>query len=215
MTPMSRLHPRWARLRASNPAKRLAQRPMARPLLPLIAALLLSGAIVGGSACVIPPDLQPAEADAGPSSPPVVVSVQPSPDFAQPGPIVLARPDNRVLVLDVHDNDIGDSTFVRFYVDYNVPPLNVPLPPLADCQTPSTDQVERLVSCSVNALCNSIEPTDTGNHVLQAMVADRPFIADSDPRAEGQPAYRAVEDPLRAAYSFATWTMQCQPPPGS
>ena len=215
MTPMSRLHPSSGHRGVPNPSNRLSSRAMARPLLPSLAILLLYGAMVGGSGCVIPPDLQPAEADAGPSSPPVVVSAQPSPEFAQPGPMVLTRPDNRVLVLTVDDNDVADSTFVRLYVDYNRSPNFVPLPPLADCQTALTNQVERLVSCSVNALCNGIEPTDTGAHVLEAMVADRPFIADSDPRAQEQPLYRALSDPQRAAYTFASWTMSCQPPPGS
>ena len=166
---------------------------------------------LSSAACIIPPDLEPEEAlsDAGPSSPPVILSAQPA-EFAFPGPIVFQRPDERVLALEVEDNDILDAIFVRLYVDYNRPPTNAPTPPWADCQHPGGTRT-RIIDCPVNALCTPIDQNDSTNHVLEALVSDRPFILDSDPVAEGQPPFRATADPAGAAKTIASWLMQCQP----
>ena len=164
-------------------------------------------------ACIIPPDLEPAAdvPDAGPSSPPVILSASPAPDFSFPGPIQLKRADARILALEVVDNDLGDSLFVRLYVDYNRAPTNAPTPPWADCQSASTNQAVRIINCPTNALCTPIGTEDTNDHVLEALVSDRPFILDSDPQAEGQDPFRAVADPVRAAKTLRSWLMNCEP----
>ena len=167
---------------------------------------------VGGMqvACLIPPDLEPASQDAGSGSPLVILSAQPI-EFAFPGPILLERPDDqRLLSLEVQDGDTDDTLFVRLYVDYNRPPASLPTPAYAECQAAPNATATRFIQCSVNALCTPIDGTDDGNHVLEAMVSDRPFISDADPQAFGQPPYRAVADPDAASSSISSWVMSCQ-----
>jgi hypothetical protein len=162
-------------------------------------------------ACLIPPDLEPASQDAGSGSPPVILTAQPI-EFAFPGPIVLTRGDLRLLSLEVEDGDRSDTLFVKLYVDYNRPPANLPTPSFNECQAAPNDTATRNIECRVNSLCNPIDEADLGDHVLEAMVSDRPFISDADPEAFGQPPYRAVADPEQASSSNSSWVMRCQPP---
>lgn len=160
--------------------------------------------------CLIPPDLEPASQDAGGGSPPDIRSAQPI-EFAFPGPILLERGVERDMTLEVTDADTEDTLFVQLYVDYNRPPTNAPTPAYAGCQAPPNGTATRFMACPTQSLCNSIATTDTGDHVLEAMVADRTFILDSDPQAVGQPPYRALAEPQQAAFSFSSWVMRCQP----
>ncbi len=157
-------------------------------------------------ACLIPPDLEPASQDAGSGSPPVILSAQPT-EFAFPGPILLEHGDQRTLSLEVQDGDRGDTLFVQLYVDYNRLPTSEPTPALAACQAAPNDMATRIIQCQVNSLCNSI--TVPGDHVLEAMVADRSFILDSDPQAFGQPPYRALAEPEKASSTISAWVMSC------
>ena len=161
-------------------------------------------------ACLIPPDLEPASQDAGSGSPPVILSAQPI-EFAFPGPILLEHGDLRLLSLEVQDGDRGDTLFVKLYVDYNRPPNNVPTPSYNECQAAPNDTATRFIQCPVNSLCTPIDETDQGDHVLEAMVSDRPFISDADPEAFGQPTYRAVADPEEASTTINSWVLRCQP----
>ena len=154
-----------------------------------------------GTGCIFPPELQVGDVDAGPGSSPVILSAGPAPDFLFPGPIILDRQDPRTLSLTV--------VHVRLYIDYGRPN---PTPAFAECQAAPTGEVTRVLACPVNTLCNAIADTDPGDHVLEAMAADREFIADNDPVAEGQPLFRALRDPSRAAFSFRTWVMRCNAP---
>ena len=167
---------------------------------------------VGGMqlACLIPPDLEPASQDAGGGSPPIILSAQPM-EFAFPGPILLTHGDLRLLSLEVQDGERADTLFVRLYVDYNRLPTNLPTPAYNECQAAPSDTTTRIVQCTINALCTSIAETDQGDHVLEAMVSDRPFISDADPQAFGQPPYRAVAEPQEASSSISSWVMRCQP----
>lgn len=166
---------------------------------------------VGGMqvACLIPPDLEPASQDAGSGSPPVIRSAQPA-EFAFPGPILLERGDTRQLSLEVEDGDREDTLFVQLYVDYNRLPTSAPTPAYASCQAAPNESAIRLIPCDTGALCNSIASTDNMEHVLEVMVADRPFILDSDPQAFGQPPYRALAEPQEASFSIRSWVMKCQ-----
>lgn len=160
-------------------------------------------------ACLIPPDLEPASQDAGAGAAPVIRSAQPM-EFAFPGPILLQRGDMRTLSLEVEDADVGDTLFVQLYVDYNRPPTNQPTPAYASCQAPPNGTAIRLIACDTGALCNSIEPnSEAVDHVLEAMVADRSFILDSDPQAEGQPPYRALAEPQEASFNVSSWVLNC------
>ena len=161
------------------------------------------------SACLIPPDLEPASQDAGSGSPPVILSAQPT-EFAFPGPIVLELGDTRDLSLEVQDGDTKDTLFVQLYVDYNRLPTLAPTPSYASCQAAPTGTAIRLISCDTGALCNSIGDDPNNDHVLEAMVADRTFIFDSDPEAAGQPPYRALAEPQEASFSTRSWVMRCQ-----
>jgi len=167
-------------------------------------------------ACLIPPDLEPASQDAGSGSPPVILSAQPT-EFAFPGPILLDHSGlERPMTLEVTDADTDDTLFVQLYVDYNRLPTNAPTPALASCQVPPNGTATRFMACPTQTLCNSIPSTDEANHVLEAMVADRSFILDSDPDAFGQPPYRALAEPEKASSTISSWVMSCQPvtPPG-
>jgi hypothetical protein len=162
-------------------------------------------------ACLIPPDLEPATQDAGGGSPPIILSAQPI-EYAFPGPVLLQRdPAVPPMTLQVSDADTEDTLFVQLYVDYNRLPTNQPTPGLAVCQAPPTGTAIRFMACPTNTLCNLIPTTDTGDHVLEAMVADRTFILDSDPQAVGQPPYRALAEPKEASFTTSSWVMRCQP----
>ena len=179
----------------------------------MIGALLV-GALSSqpGWGCVLPPDLKPEGPDAGPSSPPVIMSASPA-DFAFPGPINIDRAGAQDITLDVEDNDLGDSIYVKLYRDYNREPVNQPTPALVDCGSPGPSTTkDRSIKCSTNSLCIGIEEGDQRLRVLEVMVADRPFIDDSDPEAVGQPQYRALQDKGSAAFSFRDWSMRCGTP---
>jgi hypothetical protein len=160
------------------------------------------------SACLIPPDLEPASQDAGSGSPPVILSAQPT-EFAFPGPMLLQRGDTRQLSLEVQDGDVNDTLFVQLYVDYNRLPTSQPTPAYASCQAAPNGTSVRFIPCPTQSLCNSIVSTDDDNHVLEAMVADRAFILDSDPEAVDQPPYRALAEPGEASFTISSWVMNC------
>lgn len=189
---------------------------MARTLLLLrtrMSGAALAGALAAahtGLGCVLPADLEPAGADAGPSSPPVILSVAPADAFSPPGPIVVARESSPTMTLTARDIDIADSLYVRLFVDYNRPP-DTPRPGREDCQGAPNGTTDRIVECDTDSLCTDIEEDDTSNHVLEAMITDSPFILGGDPLADSQPPFRAVADPLHAGYSFMSWVMRCQP----
>jgi hypothetical protein len=173
-----------------------------------LGALLLTTQFMG-SACIFPPELQVGTNDAGPSSPPVITSAGPAPDFLFPGPMILDRQDSRTLSLGVLDIDVNDVIFVRLYVDYGRPN---PEPAFAECQAAPTGEETRVLACPVNSLCNPIEDSDQGDHTLEAMVVDREFLLDSDEAAAEQPLYRAVRDYNRVRPAFGSWLMRCNPP---
>lgn len=173
-----------------------------------LGALLLTTPMLG-SACIFPPELQVGTFDAGPSSPPSITGAGPAPDFLFPGPMILDRQDTRTLSIDVLDIDLNDVIFARLYVDYGRPN---PEPAFAECQAAPTGEETRVLACPVNSLCNAIEDTDQGDHVLEAMVVDREFIADSAPEAEDQALYRAVSEFSRVRPAFDSWIMRCNPP---
>lgn len=217
MTRMSRCRGAASRCGRAKGAYRLARALMARVLLNgrfSMSGALLVGALASqpGWGCVLPPDLEPEGPDAGPSSPPIIVLASPPELYAFPGPVVIARgQENPLLTLVVEDNDLADSIYVRLYRDYGRDQIGSPTPALVDCGVPGPSPGEaRNVDCTTNALCTSLPDTDNSDHVLEAMVADQPFIADSDPEAGSQPTYRALANRDRAGWSLRAWTMRCQ-----
>ncbi len=181
---------------------------MARRVLPLIpmvcAAILASG-------CPYPPPLDVESSDAGASSPPVILGASPA-EFQFPGPVQLHRGENetRQFAIDISDNDAGDQSFVRMYVDYGV--NSIPTPFLSDCTAAGTEGagVVRTAFCPAAQLCSTIPTTDTDAHALEVLVADRPFLSAGDPDAEGQPPFRAVALG-GSSPAIRSWVMRCDP----
>jgi hypothetical protein len=202
-------------------AYRLARSVVARLLLnrdPGMSGVLLVAALASlpGWACILPPDLDASEADAGPSSPPVILSASPADAFAFPGPLRIVREDSPNMQLEAIDNDVNDSLYVRMYRDYEREQANfMPTSPLVFCQAPGPSQSrERSITCTqTSALCTFVDLEDTSEHIIEVMIADQPFIDDSEPEADGQPPFRALQNPGIASYSIRAWTMRCLPPP--
>ncbi|HTM23045.1 MAG TPA: hypothetical protein VL172_21140 [Kofleriaceae bacterium] len=149
------------------------------------------------TACVIPPPGDFASGDAGPSAPPVLLSAAPE-EFAFPGVMTLDRGDQRRLILTLRDVDVDDTLFVRLFVDYGLPNQENSL---SSCTALPTGEQTRVADCSTAQLCEPI--TDTAEHYLEAVVADREFLD------EGDPPFRAL--PETGASSARGWIMQCNP----
>ncbi len=157
-----------------------------------------AGALGVGSGCVIPVPLELANSDAGPSSAPVILSASPDEfSFTNPDGIVLDVQDTRRLGLTIRDPDRQDSLYIRIFVDYDGSNFS------SECMVPGPSDSEiRVADCTTSTICTSTL-ADGKVHFIEAMVADREFLSVSDPRAEGQPAFRAL--PEDAAYSFRAW----------
>jgi hypothetical protein len=169
------------------------------------APLATAAAATATGACVIPVPLELEENDAGPTSPPVILSASP-PELAFPGPITLELSDQRRLGLTVRDQDREDTLYIRFFVNYTD---QSPTSTRADCVVPPPLPLSetRVADCSIANICRE-DLVGSTEHFLEAMVADREFLPDNDPRSEGQPAFRAL--PADAAYSFRSWKLICQ-----
>lgn len=173
-----------------------------------VLSVTLPVVLSGAAGCVIPPPLQLDEPDAGLNARPVILSAGPAPDFSFPGPIVVEHSDARRLTLTISDTDINDTLYVRIYRDYDdSDPTNF----VSNCTLPPSGDANRVGECSASSFCNGLEPTDQENKTLEAMVADRAFLEESDPAGEGQPAFRRL--PAGAQSSLRAWVMTCQPPP--
>jgi len=170
---------------------------------PWLLPILLSAGTAG---CVVPPPLEIGGADAGSSANPAIVRAAPN-ELAFPGVMTVDRGDQRRLSLTLTDADLDDTLYVRIYVNYALPTQDSPK---SDCSAPPSGELTRIADCSIASLCNQVDETDTSRQFVEAMVADRAFLSSSDPRAEGQPPFRAL--PEDAAYSFRSWLMICSPP---
>lgn len=167
---------------------------------------MATGAALAGAGCVLPVPLELENADAGPSSPPVIQSASPV-ELSFPGPAVLEVGDQRRLVLTIRDQDRDDTIYVKIFVDYGLPNREKER---TDCVVPPSGSEIRVSDCSVQSICNAAL-ADDANHFMEAMVSDRDFLPDNDPRTEGQPPFRAV--PFDAATDFRSWILRCLPEP--
>jgi hypothetical protein len=166
----------------------------------------LTSLALGAGGCVWPAPVELESADGGPGSPPVIISSGPAPEFALPGPLVLDRSDNPLLSLTVRDNDIDEELFVRLYVDYGID--GEQRPARSGCVIPPSGAIERVGQCAVTPVCGDIEDDDESEHLLEAMIADRRFLEETD-RPPEQPPHRGL--PADAAYSIRAWIMRCLP----
>jgi hypothetical protein len=199
------------RSRGSEPA---SARP--KPLEPhgsgLVARALLAVPAMALGACLFPPDLAIGDVDAGVSSPPVVERVLPPEDFASPGPpIQLARGEAREMTLLVRDNELDDSLFVRFFVNYDRPTRPNPVNFVASCSAPGpAEQQVRSIVCNTETLCGPDTELDV-EHFLEAVISDRPFLTDTnDPRGAGQLPFRAIVP--GGSTTVTAWTLICLAP---
>ena len=160
--------------------------------------------LLGG--CLFSPDLSVDEDEFTAPYPPVIFSS--ADPFEFPGPLLINRGETRILSVTVLDNDIDDTIFMRLYVDYT---LENPLPALSECSAPSSEFEARiLTTCPMSAVCNLIPVgADDELHILEALVSDSPFVTDSDPIAEGQPAFRAIADPVNSTPVVRSWPFRC------
>lgn len=214
MTRVSRLEASGSRTGTAKGRKRQVLVKLAQCLLTVaVMAALSSLVIAGAESCVVPPPLDVADPDAGPSAPPVIESAG-GQGYALPGPIQLLDPSQAPeMSLTIQDVDsVSDPLYVRMFVDYGRTDLSganqkpPQTPPLETCSIPPSGTITRTGSCPVAQLCSTI--TDTNNHLLEVMVADQPFL-DENQRLKGQPPYQGL--PPNAGYSFRSWLLQCNP----
>lgn len=147
------------------------------------------------TACPIPPPLEREDLDASVNSIPVITRLDPN--FPSPGPIAINRQETEPMSLTVRDTDLDDTVWVYFYVDYNYP---TPVPDLNHCRS-SVNELDRNLTCPLNALCAFETGPPDQIHFLEAMVTDRELLS------EGEPLYRAL--PPGAGVSYRSWLMTC------
>lgn len=155
--------------------------PLARPvhaLRSVVGALsLLLLPLVG---CVIPPSLR-VEEDAGVNSPPAITEITSDQlALAEPGPIVVERGETAGKIsVALLDTDVGDTLYVRLYVDYNMPDR---LPPRVRCSPPVSKTSMRTATCELAGLCAT---SDVGvQRNLSIVVFDRqPDDSGIDPQS--------------------------------
>lgn len=186
-------------------ARQVAQTLLTRVMMRVLTiALPALGAAAG---CVIPPPLDLEQSDSGINASPVILSSGPAPEFSFPGRLIVEHNDTRRLTLTLSDADVNDTLHVRIYRDYGIPEqTNF----VGSCTFPPSGNATRVGECGTQSFCTGLEPTDQSDKFLEAMVADRTFLDESDPAGEGQPAYRRL--PAGAAFSFRSWVMRCNQP---
>jgi hypothetical protein len=147
--------------------------------------------------CVIPP---PGEVvrDAGtPNSPPVVIGASP-PEFAFPGPVTIPTIEPPSVTLTFSDNDVDDTLYVRKFRDYDLGAPSADVTCGGDV-IPPTGAVERQAEFCTGTWCPASD--DGTPHMLEVVVADRPFIDD------GMPLFRGL--PEGAGSSVRAWRFLC------
>jgi hypothetical protein len=131
--------------------------------------------------CVIPPSLS-VENDAGvTNSPPAIMSITSDQlALAEPGPVFVERGETAGNIsVSLIDTDIGDSLFVRIFVDYNLPDR---LPPRVACTAAPSTKPQRTATCNMSGLCATADIGVRRN--MTVVVFDRrPADFGVDPQA--------------------------------
>jgi len=179
------------------------QLAMARPLhggSVLRAVLALGFAMFAG--CVIPPSLSVDTADAGANSAPAIVSVRADlVEFPQFSTLVFEKGMGAgQLNVTLHDTDIGDTLFVKIFVNYNRPD---PTPARGQCEA-GGGRVERTCSANMQSVCTT---EDIGANPLPIMQV---FVFDAEVEPDIQPPFQGVP-PGRLSTSM-TFFLRCQDP---
>jgi hypothetical protein len=168
-----------------------------------MALLVAAGTAIAVTGCVIPPPLDIDEGDAGGNFRPNIVAAGPAPDFSGASIVLDRQGEERRLSLTIEDHDLGDTQYIKLFVDYDPA---APTPPLGDCIAQTTDTLQRVADCPVRSLCNAVADGDQNLHDLEALVADRPFYKDNEV-PEGEPLYRAL--PPDGLTDSRHWAMTC------
>jgi hypothetical protein len=110
-------------------------------------SLMLLLTLVG---CVIPPSLR--IADEAVNSPPAILSITSDQlELAEPKPVFVERGETAGnLSVSLIDTDLGDTLFVRIFVDYNLPDR---LPARVTCVAAPNEDAFRTVTCNMAGLC--------------------------------------------------------------
>ena len=154
-------------------------------------------------ACVLPPSLTVGAEDAAVNSPPAITSVRvDGQELPPPGPVSFAVADTPTMTVDVTDSDLGDTLYVRAFVDYCEPIGGNPgneLDARSKCVAPPAavnPTAQRSTQCDLRSLCVASDVTSTnpcdplnktaGEHDLSIVVFDR------EPLDSGEPAFQAL-----------------------
>ena len=152
------------------------------------------------SGCVLPPSLSIDEGAAAVNSPPVLRDVRDEVGntFARPGPRTLTVGEGR-LVITASDADLGDTLYVRYYLDYGLAgPTTARITcPAAPGAMPT---LERQVTCSLVGVCQDGDVGST-EHIFEIDVYDR------EPQDDGENLYRDVSPP--GEYTTWWWKVTC------
>ena len=184
MTKMSELHPNLDDDRDRNRARSRRTPWLAYPLherwrsmRPAVFSLLLIG-------CVIPPSLSADNQDAGLNSPPAILSVHSDQvELSEPGPVTQARGTGE-LVVSMVDTDIGDTLFVRVYVNYTI---SDPTAARASCTAAANQSAKRSCTADLRGLCLAGD-VGMGPHDIDMAV----LVFDRELLDMGTPAFQAM-----------------------
>ena len=136
--------------------------------------------------CVIPPSLSADNQDAGLNSPPAIISVHSDQvELSEPGPVTQARGTGE-LVVSLIDTDIGDTLFVRVYVDYK---LANPTAARASCTAASNQSAKRSCTADLRGLClaEDVISSSTTPLDMSVLVFDRELLDDGTPAFQAMP----------------------------
>jgi len=164
----------------------------------LLMLLMFSMLLVG---CVIPPSLTPQE-DAGVNAPPAILSVTSDQQaLPEPGPVLFdigATAGN--VSVSLIDTDLGDTLYVRIFVDYNLPNR---LDARSKCTAPPNTTPQRTATCPLNSLCVMDDLGVQRNMTI--MVFDR----EPDDSGAKDPPFQSM--PTGGLSTSRFYFLKCQP----
>jgi len=164
----------------------------------LVCRLLMLGTIgMQASACIVPIPAEPADdPDAGHNSYPIIKDVTPS----MPGPLTLKSGVGQQVNFTLSDVDIGDTLFIRIFVDYDRSMSHPFFGTYAVTNDPQNGLEDRQLQIPTNdtrSFCTGI--TDGSLHQFDVVVADRDFSTSG--------AFKTPVPP--GLTSTRSWLVQC------
>lgn len=139
------------------------------------------------SACVIPPSLSADTNDAGVNSPPAITSVHSDQvELSEPGPITQPRGAGEFVIAMI-DTDIGDTLYVRVYVNYKI---NDPKASRAGCTAAPNNSSRRSCTADLRGLCTEEDVINSGPDKpldMSVLVFDRELLDSGTPAFQAMP----------------------------